>query len=278
MANFVKFLGTAGARFAVSQQVRASGGLWFEVAGSTFHVDPGPGALVRAVKSRPRLDPAKLDAVVLSHRHLDHSNDVNVMVEAMTNGGFDRHGLLLAPRECYEDDPVIRDYVKHYVARCEILQAGSTHSLGRVTLSATRLPHRHKGAETYGLLVKTEGLCLGYVADTRFFEELPSLYSGCQVLIVNCARRANDRPDLDHLNLETTARLLQEVRPETGILTHFGMTMLKADVRKLASELADSLGLEVLAASDGWAFSLDRFLEVKSGGCKPSESVSGRTE
>ena len=51
--NFIKFLGTAGARFAVTKQIRASGGVWFCMDGIEFVVDPGPGALVRALASKP---------------------------------------------------------------------------------------------------------------------------------------------------------------------------------------------------------------------------------
>ncbi len=71
----IKFLGTAGARFVMLKQLRASGGIWLELAGARLLIDPGPGTLVRCAKSRPRLDPAKLDAIVLTHKHLDHSSD-----------------------------------------------------------------------------------------------------------------------------------------------------------------------------------------------------------
>ncbi len=52
-----------------------------------MHLDPGPGALVRATSAVPPCDPVKLDALLLSHKHLDHAGDINVMIEAMTTGG-----------------------------------------------------------------------------------------------------------------------------------------------------------------------------------------------
>jgi len=78
----VIFLGTAGARVMVASQILASGGLWFNLGGTQILFDPGPGTLVRAVKKK--LKPTKLDAIILSHRHLDHSADANIMIEAMT--------------------------------------------------------------------------------------------------------------------------------------------------------------------------------------------------
>ena len=95
--NFVKFLGTAGARFVMIKQLRASGGTWIRAGGVNVLIDPGPGSIVRCAASKPKLDPSSLDAIILTHRHLDHSNDVNVMIEAMTEGGFKKKGSLFLP-------------------------------------------------------------------------------------------------------------------------------------------------------------------------------------
>jgi len=113
--DFVKFLGTAGARFVVIKQLRSSGGLWISIGGTNLYMDPGPGALVRCLSSRPKLNPSSLDGILLSHRHLDHSGDINVMIEAMTEGGFRKRGVLFAPRDAIEDDPVVLRYVRTYL-------------------------------------------------------------------------------------------------------------------------------------------------------------------
>ncbi len=52
-----------------------------------IYLDPGPGALVKCTSSRPKFDPIKLDAIILSHKHLDHSSDMKVMIEAMAEKG-----------------------------------------------------------------------------------------------------------------------------------------------------------------------------------------------
>jgi len=73
------FLGTAGARFVVSRQIRASGGIWLALDGTNLYLDPGPGALVRCLSHKAKLDPRLLDGSVLSHKQLDHPNDINIM-------------------------------------------------------------------------------------------------------------------------------------------------------------------------------------------------------
>ena len=118
--NQLTFLGTGGARVLVFKQILASGGLWVEMEDTRIHLDPGPGALVQATKRK--LDPTKLDAILLSHRHLDHAADVNVMIEAMTTGGFNRRGAVYAPREAYEDDPIILRYLRDYVKEVHVIE------------------------------------------------------------------------------------------------------------------------------------------------------------
>jgi len=97
LSETVTFLGTGGARFMTINQFLASGGLWLNPSGTEILIDPGPGCIVQSTKRIFKAD--KLSAIILSHRHLDHSADVNVMVEAMTKSGFKRHGYLFAPAD-----------------------------------------------------------------------------------------------------------------------------------------------------------------------------------
>ncbi len=69
-SDTITFLGTAGARIMVANQILASGGLWLNLSGTEILLDPGPGTIVQSTKRKLRAD--KLSAIVLSHRHLDH--------------------------------------------------------------------------------------------------------------------------------------------------------------------------------------------------------------
>ena len=117
----ITFLGTGGARIVVANQILASGGLWLNLDGTEILVDPGPGCIVQSTKRKLRAD--KLSAIILSHRHLDHSGDVNIMAEAMTQGGFKHRGWLFTPADTLEGEPVIFSYLKSYLECIEILKA-----------------------------------------------------------------------------------------------------------------------------------------------------------
>ena len=120
--NQIKFLGTAGARFVVSKQMRNSGGIWINIEDTKILIDPGPGSLIRCLNSKPKIIPRVLNGIILTHRHIDHSNDVNIMIESMTNGGFDKKGILFAPKDCLNNDPVIFEYLRNYLKKIELLE------------------------------------------------------------------------------------------------------------------------------------------------------------
>lgn len=254
MSITIRFLGSGGARFVVAKQIRSSAGMWMSFGETQMHVDPGPGALVRALSTIPPCEPARLDAIVLSHKHLDHAGDVNAIIEAMVQGGWKPRGMLLAPRDAYEGDPVIFPYAQRFVPRREItVEHGGPYAINDVEVRAS-VRHQH-AVETYGLHFRYAGRTVSYLPCTRFFEELIADYRAHapDVLIINVLRY-RDAMDVDHLTLDDARRLIAEIRPGAAILTHFGTKMLERDPRAIAYELEDELGIHVHAAYDGWVY------------------------
>lgn len=252
----VKFLGTAGARFVVARQLRYSAGTHIRLADQSIILDPGPGTLLRMAKSRPSIDAAKLSAVILSHLHIDHSTDVNAVIDAMTAGGFDRRGVLFAPRQSLEgEDAVVLRYLRGHLDEVVNLEPASEYELGELSF-VTSIPHDH-GCETYGIRLRHEGLTLSFMVDTRFFPELIQDYAGSDVLIMNVVRlEPHSSGEILHLCVDDARRILADIQPRKAILTHFGMTMIRAKPWVVAERLSDDLGLEVIAASDGMTLEL----------------------
>lgn len=247
--GWVKFLGTAGARFVVARQLRFSAGTWIELSGTQLLLDPGPGTLLRCRKVRPPLEPLELSGIILSHKHLDHSTDVNIMIEAMADGGLKRRGVLLAPRDSLEgDDPVVLRYVRPFLERIEAFQDGEAYEVGTVKIRPVR--HNHGQVETYGIILESKEGRLGFIVDTKFFPELPERYAGCQLLVINTVLREWN-PNIDHLSFPEALEIAREVRPKLAVLTHFGMTMLRAKPWELAAQASEKLGLRIIAANDG---------------------------
>lgn len=249
-SDAITFLGTAGARVMVANQILASGGLWLDLGGTEILLDPGPGTLVQAAKRKLR--PTKLKAIILSHRHLDHSSDVNVMIEAMTEGGLRRRGALFAPGDALDDDPVVLRYLRPCLDRIEVLKEGGSYGVDAVSFR-TPVRHRHP-VETYGLVFDTQKHRIACLVDTRFFDELCDHYAA-DVLIVNVVRCEPGGP-FDHLSAPEAGQLIGSLRPKVAILTHFGMTMWRAKPWEVAQRLSEETGVRVIAARDGMRFDL----------------------
>jgi ribonuclease BN (tRNA processing enzyme) len=255
--DYIKFLGTAGARIVVSKQLRASGGMWFSLDGFNVLVDPGPGCLVRCVSSRPKMDPTNLDAIILTHRHLDHAADVNVMIEAMTEGGFKKRGILYTPEDALTEDPVVFRYVRNYLSGIAIIKEGGRYKLSNTVFFETPLRHQHPN-ETYGINFFTQRYTVSLIVDTRYFPELLKYYKG-DVLIVNVVRYTADRDTkklLYHLTIRDVKEIVMTLKPKVTILNHFGMTMVKAQPHMVAEQLSKETGFKITAAGDGMKFNL----------------------
>jgi len=251
-ADTITFLGTAGARVMLSKQFLASGGAWLDLGGIQILLDPGPRSLVHTIKRK--LNPEKLSAIILSHKHLDHSGDINVMIEAMTEGGRKKRGLLFAPADALETDkePVILRYLQGFPQYIETLAAGKSYSVDDVTFE-TPVRHLH-GVETYGLLFRTPRHTFSWITDTKYFPDLAAHYKA-DLVIFNVVRLQAGLP-LEHLSIPDVKRLIIEMKPKAAILNHFGMTVWQAHPWEVAEKLADETGVKVIAARDGMIFDL----------------------
>jgi len=252
--NNIKFLGTAGARFVVTRQLRKSGGTWLTLDDTNVLIDPGPGSLVRCLSSKPKLNPLDLDGIILTHRHLDHSNDINIIIEAMTNGGFKKKGVVFAPRDALEEDPVILNYVRDYVDRIEVLKEKGTYNIGNISFS-TPVKHVH-GVETYGLNIYGKNHSISMITDTTYFKGLETHYKEDILIIHSVLMEGKDY--IKHLSLKDAEKIISKNKPKLTILTHFGMTMIKAKPWEIAEKISEKLGAKVIAASDGMEIDLEK--------------------
>jgi len=245
--SFIKFLGTAGARFVMIKQLRASGGIWIRSGKANVLIDPGPGSIVRCTKSKPKLDPSTLDAIILTHRHLDHANDINVMIEAMTAGGFKKRGVVFCPSDALNQDTIILKYLMNFPEKIIELKPLTKYSIGDFEFE-TSMRHVHP-VETYGIKFRINNTSVSLLVDTKYFPELASFYK-TDILVVSVVF-FEPREGIDHLSIKEVEGLITQIKPKKVILTHFGMTMLKAKPYLQAENLSEKLGIEVIAASDG---------------------------
>lgn len=240
-------MGTAGARFMVAKQVAASGGLFLEEGRTRLALDPGPGAIVQYAQRG--IDLTTIDAIVLSHRHLDHSGDVNVMLEGMTDGGFQRRGRLFCPGDALDEDPVVLKYVRRFPSEIVRLEPETSYAVDALSFT-TSGRHVHQ-SETFGFRF---GDKLGWITDSGYYDAIAEQHRA-EVMIIHTVLR-DCIPSLPHLCIADAERIIRDAKPRIAFLTHYGMTVWRAKPADIAAGMSQRLGIDVRAAQDGMSIDL----------------------
>ncbi len=249
--DHIKFLGTAGARYVVAKQLRYSAGTFIRMSHKNIILDPGPGTLLRCAKSRPPIEVTDLDAIIFTHAHIDHTNDANILIDAMTEGGIKKRGILFAPISCLEgENRVILNYLKDLLENIIILEENKKYNIGELSFN-TSIKHKHP-VETYGIIFNLNGKKISFMVDTEYFPELIKSYKDSYILVLNVVRyKPHKSGKVMHLSISDAKEIIRKIKPDRVILTHFGMSMLRAKPWEVAERLTSELGVEVRAASDG---------------------------
>ena len=144
------FLGTAGSSAVVSKQLRASGGIVMRMDDLQFHLDPGPGALLKAKEYGVNLH--HTTAVLVSHCHINHCNDLNVVVDAITHGGIEHRGVVLGSKSVLqhygESHPFLTYHHQGLLER--IIPLEKSHKIGIELIEINALPVDHTDETAIG--------------------------------------------------------------------------------------------------------------------------------
>jgi ribonuclease BN (tRNA processing enzyme) len=251
----IVFLGTGGARYVIAKQLRATGGMLFRMAGKNVLIDPGPESLYRFLTYLPGFPPEKVDAIILTHKHIDHSADINVYLDVMTKGGNDKRGILLAPSDAFGEEGVIHKYLLQYLDDTVVIKENLCFDLGKLQfLFPVRHEHR---VETYGFRLTHGDHTISYITDTKYFAGLIQAYKA-DIIIMNLIKLGSS--EIDHLSVDDCAEIISGIKPKVAIVTHFGMTMIRTGPWNVARQLKERTGVTVLAAEDGKHYPIEKLL------------------
>lgn len=261
-SNFIKYLGTGGARFCMVSQARWTGGIWFSYGGLNGVIDPGPGSLYHICRADPPLDPHTLGALLLSHKHLDHSTDINVLAEAMTAGGFDRHGTVILPQDSvHSQGSVFLDYCADKVSTVVTAKDGDRIEIG-CGVAVEPVPLVHHGVECFGYIFRHAGLpTWGIISDTKPLGYLADRYRECAYISINVTflDRKNLNPKLEHLSVEDAKGLLKDLHPRLATIAHMGVKLLDHGPEKYINGLSTPQ-TRVIAGQDGMTVNLESLM------------------
>ncbi|MEM2121142.1 MAG: MBL fold metallo-hydrolase [Candidatus Woesearchaeota archaeon] len=251
------FLGTAGDSVVFGKQMRASGGIILKIDNYQFQIDPGPGSLARA--SQYNVDVMKSNFILVSHNHINHCNDLNALIDALTLGGIDKKGYLISTNSVINgsenEKPVLTNFHKESLIKYMVLEPGRRVGIDDIEIIATKTKHT---TENIGFKIITPKIIISYVSDTEYFKELENEHSNSNVLILNVVK-PNSIKQKGNLNSEDACKIIDGIRPNLAIITHFGIEMLRENPLTEARNIAKKTSINVVAAKDGMVLNLDEY-------------------
>lgn len=245
----ITFLGTGQGSFVIGRDILSSGGFIIQVDENQFHIDPGPNALKNIAQNG--INVRANIALLASHAHLNHSNDVNAVIDAMTYSGFDKKGVLIANKTVVNGNenykPSLNPYYRDFLERFIVLEAGQRVGINEIEILALKTKHSE---QAIGFKFFTPYFTLSYSSDTKYFPELVEEYKNSNILILNVPHLKKEEAK-DNLCIEDAIKIIKEVKPRLAIIQHFGIEMVKADPLYQIREIQKSTGIQTIAAKDG---------------------------
>jgi len=250
----IVFIGTGGGRINLLKQFRGTGGFRINSESANIHVDPGPGALTNSV--RLKQDPLKLDVLIVTHSHIDHFNDAGVIVEAITRYALKKRGILIASKDALEGnklgDRAISRYHQGKIEKIYKIKYGERKKFrtkkGQFEIEIIKT--KHDAPDAFGFRLFIDGKVIGYTGDTEYSEELGGKFRGCDYLIANCLKPAEDK-FRGHMTSSDVAMLLKKAKPKVAVITHIGMNVMRAGPKNEAKMIAEKSRVKTIAAYDG---------------------------
>ncbi len=248
-------LGSGGSRIATITQRRRTGGLVVLTDDGYIIIDPGPGSI--AAFNQLGLDPSKVMMVLVSHRHIDHYTDSEVYIEAMTDGGNKKVGVLGAGKSVLEhigeEVPAISSYHRSLPSRVLVLTPHDQFEEHEISVRA--IYARHYDPHTIGFRIASNETTIAYLPDTEYTDDLIEGIKNAQLLILSVLRPGGEKFS-SHLCIDEAVELARKARPEKVLLTHFGTKMIMAPPEREARKFESVTGIETIAARDSMILNL----------------------
>jgi len=200
-----------------------------EADGKKVLADAGSGSLSNLMKC---MDPAELDAIILTHLHWDHITDIPVLFYYLHVSRLQGREIPVIPLYLPASPVGVFEIISGFNAfDINILNEESIINIDKLKVTTASMTHP---VESYALKFTANGKSLVYSGDTTYNSKLPVFAAGCDLLITasafldeeltsasphmsaaQCARVASDagviRLLLSHLNPNTDAdEYLQE--------------------------------------------------------------------
>ncbi len=190
---------------------------------TTLLMDCGSAALPPVTRA---IDPAKIDAVLVSHLHGDHFGGIPFLLMHQSYAGRTRPLTIAGPAglERRVRDVAVALYSDFYAHPTpypvDFLAFGEgERDIAGARVTAVPVVH-HPSAEPYGLRVRIGGKLIAYTGDAEWSDAIPALADGADLFVCESTTYASRWPG--HLSGVELAGHRAELRCARILLTHLG--------------------------------------------------------
>jgi ribonuclease BN (tRNA processing enzyme) len=244
-----------GSGTTVPHPERSSSGYWLQTAAGSILLDCAPSVPHRGAQEG--FDWSDLDAIWISHFHLDHCGGLAPLLQGLRHHpkakGRSKPLMIWGPpglERLIRASMAVNNYklLDHTfsVEIREVERLKPTEFLPGLT--GTAMPTEHTDESHLLHLEEPEGKTLVYSGDMGLDESIVPLANAVDLLLLECTYLKN-KPTAKHLELAEAMYLIRKTGPVRALLTHFDEQWDGVD---FVSEVAAfSPRCEVLQASDG---------------------------
>lgn len=243
-----------GSGTSVPHPRRAASAHWLETSCGSILLDASAAAVHRMAQEN--LDWVNLDAIWISHFHLDHVGGLAPFLFATKHapqmqerrkplkifGGRGLQKLFRAFDEA-NDYRLLRQPFP--VEIIEVAPRSQFEILPGLQAHTFSTPHTRESLALR--LEETSGASLAYTSDTGFVESLAAFARGVELLMMECSFW-RDKPLETHLELADAMRVAKSAEPRRVLLTHLYPAWDGVDIAAEAKKLWPG---ETIGATDG---------------------------